>query len=952
MNNKLLIMWKYLFYDKFANDHNYHNPITKNITTDEVINGEYYEYTGLDAIKFFNTKFVNVSTISHIPQDLLNTDIYRVSVYVKTIGKVDVILTVIGIDVSTLCHLVLNQKPIPFNAFLDDLCRFDHIYTNATKSKENTFYKIKDNSDIISGNVNFINQKALTAVDYTFDPMIPDPQEIMEKLYQYQKCSVHWMINKEKNIKKIYYALGDIVKLGEIYYDLNYRKFFHMSERKYLEFYGGGLIDEVGLGKTLQIITLSLLNSNETVSYTKPENKSKMFSRATLVICPNQLCGQWVREIKKMVSSKYDPQVVILMTKKHHDKYTYQDLLDADFVIVSYTFLDNKSFTSPWMGKLSSSLSFHRNKWTGIDKIKVKNLFELEGEYIVKNGFETLKKTNPLLQYIHWQRLAVDEFHEIHTSKYNYISNILPYISSNYKWCISATPFMDDNSLYNCVDFLTAYRNTDDKNILKNTDIVEYLSTDCFRRNSKDSVKQEHTLPPIQEEIRWLKFSPTERMMYNAYLANPDNDKYSKYLRQLCCHPQLADETKHVLSNCKTLQDIERMMIAHYKHEVDIAQGKIDKVLERITKIEEKIAEIEDKKKKRQQDKLDKLNVDMADIISILAMENDGIGGGTITLDGLKDTIVKLNERVVVLRKEYDGKLTTYNFFSNVVARIRKTVTKTSNTTVEVIQENPNGDSNVMNMLASQLNDKDDEDEESCGICMDEIPENDVGVTKCGHMFCYGCLKIAVSRYHNCPMCCNKLEDTDIFMLSYEKPKTKKLNKEDISKNALIDEVGTKLANLILYLKETDKHTIIFSQWDDLLRKVGVILLKHKIKNVFCKGNCYQRDKAIREFNDDTNMKVIMLSSESAASGTNLTKASEVILIDPIYGNYEYRKGQERQAIGRAHRLGQKNQIKLVRFLVKDSIEDEIHMTNIQDDIKYNLANNYIQKSENVVIED
>jgi SNF2 family DNA or RNA helicase len=147
-------------------------------------------------------------------------------------------------------------------------------------------------------------------------------------------------------------------------------------------------------------------------------------------------------------------------------------------------------------------------------------------------------------------------------------------------------------------------------------------------------------------------------------------------------------------------------------------------------------------------------------------------------------------------------------------------------------------------------------------------------------------------------------------------------------------------------LRETNEHAIIFSQWDDLLKRVGRILNENGVKNVFCKGNCYQRDKAIREFNDDDKVKVIMLSSESAASGTNLTKATQVILLDPIYGNYKYRKGQERQAIGRAHRLGQKNTIKIVRLIIKDSVEEEIYDLNNAEDAKNQGMNTLINEVE------
>jgi hypothetical protein len=162
-------------------------------------------------------------------------------------------------------------------------------------------------------------------------------------------------------------------------------------------------------------------------------------------------------------------------------------------------------------------------------------------------------------------------------------------------------------------------------------------------------------------------------------------------------------------------------------------------------------------------------------------------------------------------------------------------------------------------------------------------------------------------------------------------------NKEFKDKQTLISKVGTKLANLIFFLKKNDTHTIIFSQWDDLLKNVGEVLNDYGIKNVFCKGHVWQRDKAIRDFQENNDIKVIMLSSESAASGTNLTKADTVIFLDPVYGTSEYRKNTERQATGRAHRMGQTKQVKVVRFIIKNTVEHEIYDLNIIEDKKLNI---------------
>ena len=58
------------------------------------------------------------------------------------------------------------------------------------------------------------------------------------------------------------------------------------------------------------------------------------------------------------------------------------------------------------------------------------------------------------------------------------------------------------------------------------------------------------------------------------------------------------------------------------------------------------------------------------------------------------------------------------------------------------------------------------------------------------------------------------------------------------------------------------------------------------------------------------NVRVIMLSLEHAASGTNLVEATHVILIDPVADTTERAVAIESQAIGRAHRMGQDKKVR------------------------------------------
>ena len=226
---------------------------------------------------------------------------------------------------------------------------------------------------------------------------------------------------------------------------------------------------------------------------------------------------------------------------------------------------------------------------------------------------------------------------------------------------------------------------------------------------------------------------------------------------------------------------------------------------------------------------------------------------------------------------------------------------------------------------------------------MGNVQGCDMGVTKCGHIYCYKCIKPFIDKSSKCPICQKIVKGNEIYMIVKPTIEVEK-DKEYQNKQTLISQVGTKLANLIFFIKKNDRHCIIFSQWDDLLKKVGTVLNDYGIKNVFCKGNVWQRDKTVRDFNTIDDIKVIMLSSQSAASGTNLTKAEMVILLDPVYGEtYESRRNTEWQAIGRAYRMGQEKSVKVVRFIIKNTVEEEIYNMNKKSDKESNTYNEEVK---------
>ena len=559
----------YLFYDKYAGNHHYNNILTKNISIDDLNDGSFEVYNGMNALNYYNNMVKNnVNYI--IPKLVLKHKLYKLNLYKKIIDGLQHVYTIFGVNAKLLEDYVINNQEIPEIGFLRNLCRYHSLYTTNYTICENKF----------SDNTKFIIEKAQIAVNYTFDDEINDMKEILVNLFKYQKCSIKWMLEKEKSINTVSYNLNNEILLKNIYFDIYNQTFLHVNNRKKITFCGGALIDEVGLGKTLQIIALSLLNKSKQKSCIKEGDKHKLYSKATLILCPNHLCKQWVRELEDKISKKCPIKVITILDKRHFNKYTYENVLNADFVIVSYTFLGNKAFYLDWNSKMLSNINvpkFHLNKWNNLNNKDVSEFFDVIGNDLVINWKKCIKNTKPLFQLINWHRIVIDEFHEIHKNyKYIYIQNLLPHLKSKYRWIVTATPFISCNSLNDCIDFVTNYENIDGTKIFNNDQIVNYLSTSFFRRNTKKSVETEYILPSIKETVKWLKFTQTERMMYNAHLANPNNNKFGIYLRQLCCHPQLADETKNSLSNCKSLQEIEKMMVSHYECDMNIAKNKVE----------------------------------------------------------------------------------------------------------------------------------------------------------------------------------------------------------------------------------------------------------------------------------------------------------------------------------------------------------------------------------------
>jgi SNF2 family DNA or RNA helicase len=196
-----------------------------------------------------------------------------------------------------LCICVNHNKlknmlhNVPNKDFLINACSYHCAYNCNKKEKININESIKI--------------KSTEANSDPTDPIIEEPTFSKLKLFEYQKRTVKWIVNTEINQKKLNYSFNDEVYFGDIVYDTIKKDFIYVEDRKKITFKGGLLGDEMGLGKTFEMITLSLLNQSKNISFYKNDEEF-LCSRATLILSPNHLSNQWIREFKKTINDEYN----------------------------------------------------------------------------------------------------------------------------------------------------------------------------------------------------------------------------------------------------------------------------------------------------------------------------------------------------------------------------------------------------------------------------------------------------------------------------------------------------------------------------------------------------------------------------------------------------------------------------------------------------------------------
>ena len=129
------------------------------------------------------------------------------------------------------------------------------------------------------------------------------------------------------------------------------------------------------------------------------------------------------------------------------------------------------------------------------------------------------------------------------------------------------------------------------------------------------------------------------------------------------------------------------------------------------------------------------------------------------------------------------------------------------------------------------------------------------------------------------------------------------------------------LDRMLPKLIKTGHKVLIFSQFVQLLNVMSLYLDYRQIHHLKLDGGMGQEDrqKNMETFENDPKFQVFLLSTRAGGQGLNLQVADTVIIFDS-----DFNPQMDRQAEDRAHRIGQKHEVRVFRLITLSRVEEGI----------------------------
>ena len=654
----------------------------------------------------------------------------------------------------------------------------------------------------------------------------------------------------------------------------------------------------MGLGKTIQSISLMLTNPRPPRTSTVDEDKkglSNKVDKGTLVVGPLALIKQWEAEIKNRVTESHRLKVCV-----HHGPQRtkrFEDLRKYDVVVTTYQILVSEH-----------SSSSERE----------------DGPQFGCFG-------------VHWYRVILDEAHSIKNRNAK-ATQACYALRAEYRWCLTGTPMQNNlDELQSLIRFLRIKPYNDLK--IWRSQITEpmragrgnvamkrlnfYLKA-FMKRRTKDILKQDGALnpggKPTADGALSAGFKITERKVENVSAEfTPEERSFYSRLEQRTDRNIDAMMSGSKLNYASALVMLLRLRQAcNHPH---LASGSISQDRDALTTGQTQATQTSRKPKVAGKE-ID----DMADLLGGLSVQTkqcdmcqtdlteDEKNSGALRCTECNDDLASQRKTKKKGKKQGSKGTSKPVLLPPHIPKNRKVVLDDSDKEEDgewVVPEDLRQHSSL-----GKAGGSDDENAEGGG---ESIGSSD---SETGDE---SSLQTLGSHQHKMI----SLDTTD------EESKSDDQSAEGSdagSEDEIFDSsspsrtspvISAKISQLLrlLHAECATQKFIVFSQFTSMLDLIEPFLTRDSLHFTRYDGSMRNdhREASLERLRNDSDVRILLCSLKCGSLGLNLTAASRVVILEPFWNPFV-----EEQAIDRVHRLNQTRDVVVYKLTVADTVEARI----------------------------
>ncbi|XP_010533886.1 PREDICTED: helicase-like transcription factor CHR28 isoform X2 [Tarenaya hassleriana] len=609
----------------------------------------------------------------------------------------------------------------------------------------------------------------------------------------------------------------------------------------------------------------------------------------TLVVCPTSVLRQWADELRKKVTSQANLSVLVYYgPNRTKDPY---ELAKCDVVLTTYSIVSMEVPKQPLLEEedeeeKGSSLDDCGNSSTEFCTIKKRKNPPGAKKKCSKQrkgvDYASLERLSGALAKVSWFRVVLDEAQSIKNRK-TQVARACWGLRAKRRWCLSGTPIQNAiDDLYSYFRFLkydpyssyklfcTTIKNPISRSPVKGYQKLQAVLKTIMLRRTKGTLldgKPIISLPPKSIELRKVDFTKEERDFYSR-LECDSRDQFREYAEAGTVKQNYVNILLMLL-RLRQACDHPLLVKGYESSSTWKASAEVAKKLPR----------------EKQVFLLNCLEASQA----ICGICNDAPEDAVVSTCGHVFCKPCICEHLTGDDNQCPS--------ANCIVRLTLASLFSKGTLNNALTE--------MNGMDAPLD------------CSTSGP---VGIDQpCNENFPYGSSKIkaalAVLQSLAKPKNLSLANDSNQTSHNGE---VQKLEKSSSVPDTPVKNEGNSLDGSI---KIAGEKAIVFSQWTKMLDLLEAGLRSSCIQYRRLDGtmSVVARDKAVTDFNTLPEVSVMIMSLKAASLGLNMVAACHVLMLD-LWWN----PTTEDQAIDRAHRIGQTRPVTVVRFTVKDTVEDRI----------------------------